>query len=426
MLKDRYGSDVTTQSQSARDAYVDGVDRLLAASDDVEGAFRAAIAADDGFAMARIGLARYFQLCGRGAEARAALAEARDRLGGVTAREAAQIDILGDMIEGRVAQAYGRVRAHVADHPRDVLLAQSCTSVFGLIGFSGQPGREAEQLAYTTVLAPQYGEDWWFLCQHAFAQMEAGQTGPAADNIERALALKPDSAHSAHVRAHLYYENGETEAGFDYIHGFWSEYPETAYLHCHMSWHVALWALARGEVAQMWSVFDRSVGPQRSAAPPLNVLTDSAALLYRAAAAGVEVAPERWRQVSDYAARMFPKPGLAFADVHAALAHAMSGQTERLETVIDGAKGPAAPVVSALAQSFRALAAQDPGQAVQLMTGVMSEHERIGGSRAQRDVLEIALVSALLGAGCVEEARRCLDLRRPHTAHDHAVAGLQH
>ncbi len=403
-----------------------GVDRFLAADDDVETPFREAIAADDQFAMAHIGLARIHQLCGRGAAARAALTDARERLKGVTDREATQVALMGEMIEGRAPQAYPRIRAYVAQNPTDVMLAQTCTSVFGLIGFSGQAGREAEQLAYTTMLAPHYGDDWWFLCQHAFAQMEAGQTGPAAANIERAIALNPTSAHSAHVRAHLYYETGESEAGLAYIQDFWASYPETAYMHCHISWHVALWALEQGHLDQMWQIFDTAVAPTRSPAPPLNVLTDSVALLFRAAAAGIAIPEARWQQVSDYAHRIFPQTGLAFADVHAALAHAMAGEAARLATVITDAKGAAGPVVRQLAQAFEALAGDEPDKAITQFSQVMAEHERIGGSRAQRDIIEISLASALLKSGKAEEARRTLAMRRPHIAQDHLVAGVTH
>jgi len=34
------------------------------------------------------------------------------------------------------------------------MVAQTSVGVFGLIVFGGQPGREAEQLAFTTTLAP--------------------------------------------------------------------------------------------------------------------------------------------------------------------------------------------------------------------------------------------------------------------------------
>ena len=86
--------------------------------------------------------------------------------------------------------------------------------------------------------------------------MEAGQPGPAEANIEHALNLRPDSAHSAHVRAHLHYETGETQAGLVYLEGFWKGYSETALMHCHISWHIAIWALAEGNIEQMWRVFD--------------------------------------------------------------------------------------------------------------------------------------------------------------------------
>ncbi|RBW61128.1 tetratricopeptide repeat protein [Ruegeria sp. A3M17] len=425
MLEDRYGSPLTTTSQTARDAYVEGIDRFLGAFDDVEEAYRSAMQTDDSFAMPHVGLARYLVTVGRGQDAKRQIALAKELSHGVSPREAAQIDIISDLIEGRAPQAYRRIRDHVADHPRDILLAQTCTSVFGLIGFSGQAGREAEQLAYTTMLKPHYGDDWWFLCQHAFAQMEAGQIGPAAENIERALELKPDSAHSAHVRAHLYYENGETDAGYAYLREFWQDYPFTAYLHCHLSWHVALWALESGDVAGMWKLFDDYVSPERPPAPPLNVLTDSVAIVHRAFLAGEQIPQERWQQLSDYAVQFFPTPGLAFADIHAALAHAMAGNRERLEATIDGAKGPAGPTVASVAGAFRALADGNADEAIEKFVSVMSEHERLGGSRAQRDIVEFSLAHALAISGQSNEARRILNMHRPHTSHDHAVATLE-
>ena len=58
MLQDRYGQSLSTTSTAARDAYIDGCDRLLSADAGTEAAFRAAIAADPDFAMAHVALAR--------------------------------------------------------------------------------------------------------------------------------------------------------------------------------------------------------------------------------------------------------------------------------------------------------------------------------------------------------------------------------
>ena len=71
MLKDRYGNELGTQSAAARDAYVRGVDSLMAATAGTDQAFAEAVAADDGFALGHISLARAKQLMGRGHEAKA-------------------------------------------------------------------------------------------------------------------------------------------------------------------------------------------------------------------------------------------------------------------------------------------------------------------------------------------------------------------
>jgi hypothetical protein len=55
----------------------------------------------------------------------------------------------------------------------------------------------------------------------------------------------------------------------------------------------------------------------------------------------------------------------------------------------------------------------------------MATHERIGGSRAQRDLIEYALVVCQLRQGRNEEARRLLQTRRPRTtARDVPIRGV--
>jgi tetratricopeptide (TPR) repeat protein len=312
----------------------------------------------------------------------------------------------------------------VAEHPRDALIAQTCTNIYGLIGFSGQPGREAELLAYTTSLAPHYGNDWWFLSQHAFSLGETGQTARAAAMIDQSLALNPRNAHAAHVRAHVYYETGETSAGLDFLDRWLGDYARTGLLHCHLCWHVALWALAQSDADLLWRMIDGSVAPGATLSPPLTVLTDSASILYRAELAGLPVPPERWKAVSDYAKRYFPKPGLGFADLHAALAHAMAGDGEALQAIIRDATGPAADLVRQFAEAYRAIADQKWAEASRHLIPAMVDHARIGGSRAQRDLLEYTLLATLLKQGRDVEARRLLELHRPVQAAAHPIRGI--
>ena len=411
-MQDRYGNTLGTGSAAARDAYVGGIDRMLAAAAGGEALLNQAIEADPSFALAHIALARSRQMWGDRAGVAAPLAAAL-ACDGLSPREASHINALALLMSGKVGEGYAAIRAHVIDYPRDALIAQTCTGVFSLIGFSGQPGREAELLAFTTQLAPHYGDDWWFTGQHAFSQMEAGQVGPAAATIERSIAGNPRNANASHIRSHLHYENGETAAGLDYLAEWMAGYEREGMLHCHLSWHVALWALEQGDVDRMWAVIDADVSPGRTVSPALNVLTDMASILYRAEMRGVSVPPERWRQVSAYAAQSFPKPGLAFADVHAALAHAMAGEGEALAKIVEAARGPAADMVRALAQAFGAIAARDWAGAEDHLWIALHDHARIGGSRAQRDLVECAMANVLLRQGRGVEAQRLLALRRP-------------
>ena len=414
MLTDQYGNGLTTTSQAARDAYVMGLELLLAGQAGVTAAFERATQEDAGFALGWAGLARAKQYEDAIPAARAAIARAVGLSGGATAREASHINVFHLLLSGQVPEAYAAVRAHAEEWPRDAMVAQTSTSVFGLIGFSGVAGREAETLAFVAGLLPHYGEDWWMISQYAFALCETGNLAKADSVIDHALSLKADSAHGAHVRSHVSYEMGQTDVGRAYLASFMDGYDPGGVLHTHLNWHEALWALEQGDIDMMWAKVDAAVAPASgSKSPAINVLTDTAAILHRATMAGVPVPQARWQSVSDYAQAKFPNTGTAFVDVHAALAHAMAGRREALERIISAPAGPAGDLVQAYARAFRAVAAENWAEAADLLTRSMIDLERMGGSRAQRDMIEQTLLTALVKQGKEREARDIAALRRP-------------
>ena len=204
MLTDRYGTPVPTSSAAARDAYVDGVDLLFSGNAGPVAAFDRAIAADPGFAFAHMGRARALQLRGDMPPARASMEAAKSLASGLSTRQASHIAYYDLVLSGQGEAAITAAREHLKTWPRDAMVLSPCTSVFGLIGFSGRSGREAEQVALMDGLASDYGDDWWFTCQHAFALDEAGQRDAARPLIERAMEQNPRNAHGAHIRAHVY------------------------------------------------------------------------------------------------------------------------------------------------------------------------------------------------------------------------------
>lgn len=424
-LSDHYGNPLSTASDAARTAYDRGVAHFLAATWGATDAFETAIAADPRFALAHVGLARARMMAGDMAGAKAAQAAAEALSGEVTDREAAHIAAVSALVSGDAGLARARVRAHALDFPRDVMVVQMCCNAFGLIGFSGETGREAELLAYTTSLMPQYEGDWWMMSMQALALCETGQLGRALDLMERSLELNNTNANGSHFKGHTLYEAGQTEAGLDYLQEWIKDYDRRGALHGHLSWHIALWALHRGDAERMWAVVDAGVGPETGHSLPINVLTDTAAICARAELAGHEVAPERWAALSDYAAQYFPASGQSFADMHAALAHAMAGEGTRLARLTAGAQGFAGDLVPPVARAWDAMARQDWAGAVTELTPVMAQTERIGGSRAQRDLLELAYVNALMRMGQGAEARRVLAARRPVLAEAPPLAALR-
>ena len=424
ILTDSFGNPLGTTSQLAQEAYVDALEAYLDARDGIVPALDRAIDADPEFALAYTLKARTAQVYGQMTEAKALSAQAVQRTSGLPEQVASHIGIFDDLIHSRVGQGYDRARAHLVEHPRDTVVAGTCLGVFSLIGFSGREGREAEHLSLVEQLAPAYGDDPWFQSQLAFAQMETGHLSEAAVSIEKGIKGRPRSANTSHIRSHLYYEMGETEAGRDYLQDWMKSYSADGLMHCHNSWHVALWSLSLGDVDHMWQVVREALDPDVSTSPALNILTDLASLYWRAEMAGETVPDDAWQRLSDYAITAFPNPALGFADVHAALAHAMAGHDEPLKKIAEGPKGPVADLVAPCAEAFRAIAKQDWARAEAELIPVMVAHERLGGSRAQRDIIDLTLLHTQIRQGRADEARRLLAIRRPRIDSDRILAGL--
>jgi hypothetical protein len=424
MLEDRYGNALTTNSTAARDAYVTGMDRLLSADAGIGAAFEQAVAADEGFALAHLGLARTLQVQGRGSEIKAPLERGLALVMGTTSREQSHIAIFEQILTGRGGAAIPAILAHLKAWPRDAMVAP-ITGVFGLIGFSGKAGREAERLAVLEPFASAYGDDWWFRMVLAFAEIELHEYDRGLRNIETSLRGFGRNAHAAHIRAHLFYELGEREAGLAYLDDWNRDYSTEGQLHCHISWHRALWSLETGWRERAWEIYRTCLKPDAAWGPPLNVLTDCASFLIRAEMAGEAVDRTLWNEIAEYAARWFPSSGIIFADVHAALAFAMAGNRVALHRVIENRQAPAADILLPIARGFDAFARGKWAKVAEEIGPVLETHERVGGSRAQRDLLEYTVTCALLRNGQRDEALRLISRRRPANGKGgHPLAGL--
>lgn len=407
---DRYGNPLTTRSEEAFDAYCVGVELFLAAQPGGIEALTLACELDREFAVAHADLARALQISAQPAAAKASMMRAQALLPGLTGAEREQershVLVMQDLLGGKGGDAFERIKAHIQTWPRDVLVVQPCCGVFGLIGFSGRVGREQENADFMAALQGHYEGDWWFDSQYAFALCETGELAAAEALNERAFDANPNNANAVHHRAHIHYESGEFTAGRDALTQWRSSYDKEAILHCHLAWHDALWSMSAGDYETAWATLRADILPEVASAPPINVMTDLVSLLLRAELAGKSVDMALWQIASDFALASFPRPGLSFADAHAAITYATTSQLEPLEVLRSSPRGAAGDMVEQVAHAFVAFRQQDWSTFTHLLAPVMTTHERLGGSRAQRDLLELSYHFGLAQQGKTSSSPR--------------------
>ena len=74
---------------------------------------------------------------------------------------------------------------------------------------------------------------------------------------------------------------------------------------------------------------------------------------------------------------------------------------------------PSGSYLPVLLRSFVAFERGDFSTAIEVLAPLAGESERIGGSRAQHDLIEFTLLKAYLEVDRLEEARHLLSARRP-------------
>ena len=105
--------------------------------------------------------------------------------------------------------------------------------------------------------------------------------------------------------------------------------------------------------------------------------------------------------------------------MHIALAQAVAGdgaaieaRIRQMEDLLRDGRYATGPVVPALARAFAAFQRQDFTAAIEAIEPIMDQRYRVGGSRAQVDVMEFTLLRAYTASGRFDDVRRMLGERR--------------
>jgi tetratricopeptide (TPR) repeat protein len=415
----RYDLPVSTTSAAARDAYVEGCELALTMYPGAVECFDRALAIDPGLALAHAGKAQILAREGKAEPARAALTAAQNAAAGISARETGHIRFFDLAFSGQTDAAIEALYAHVEQWPRDALMIAAAANPNGLIGSSGRIGQKRQVAALLDRLAPHYGDDYWFLSYHAIALGEDGRVAEARPKIERSFRLNPRNAHCAHGMAHVCYEGADADGGRDFLASWLATYPREGAFHGHLSWHLALFELGAGHWEAAQRLYRDAIAPDRHPGGPQQKVWDGVAYLWRSELAGNARDERGWRTLYDYAASALPRPGAGLADLHVMLAHAVmrddaarQARSRQIEGMAREGRYPSGSYVPELARGFVAFERGDYDEAIAALAPLVQQSERIGGSRAQHDLIELTLLKAYLDAGRLEEARQMLGTRR--------------
>ena len=433
---DSHGLSISTASGAAATLYREGVALMLSGWPGAVEALDAAIAADPDFALAHAARARLHAIWSQPAEARARIAIARDKMTpALTEREASHVAVLTLALNDRSQEALAAALAHAERWPRDVVILSLPLGAFGLFAFSGMADHNQAKADLCERHAAAFpDDDWWFLTCRGWSLAENGEVVRGRAMLERAIELHRKNANTAHALAHAMFESGGNDEAEALITGWLPDYPRSGILHGHIAWHAALAALERGDADTALALYAGKVRHSVSQGTPINIVSDAASLLWRLHAYGHGVPDGLWQDAADYARRAFPEPGHGFVDPHMALLEAatddraaLDRRIAALETMVAEGTLGAGGIVPAIGRAALAFADEDYAACVRLLEPMQADFARIGGSNAQREVIEDMLLVALMRGGETAKARALLDRRlhrRPSPRDARWLAGL--
>ena len=205
-----------------------------------------------------------------------------------------------------------------------------------------------------------------------------------------------------------------------FLSSWLATYPRDGFFYGHLSWHLSLCEIQAGNWEEARRTYRDAIALDRHSGGPQLKISDGAAFLWRAELAGHPRDPAAWRGLYDYATSALPRPANGLADLHIILAQAVMGddvaldaRARQMQELAREGRYPSDSYLPALARGFASFAREDFSAAIAALAPLAGQNERIGGSRAQHDLIEFTLLRAYIEANRLQEAKSLLDVRRP-------------
>ena len=406
MFRDAQGHDLSGATAEAIDPFNRAVRAFTLVYGDAAGLYDVAREAAPDCVMAHLGKAWPLALANDSiliTTARSLLETARDLP--MNERERAHFTALSHAVKGDRASAVLILDRHLMRHPLDLVAHMAALQMDGHLGrFHLASHRSARALPHWSKAQESYGI---MLSFYGFGLEEAGDYARAEDTARAAAELEPFGYWPHHCVTHVMEMTGRPKDGLDWMQTrepFWSTKDNTNRVH--IWWHKALFHVELGEYDAALDIYD---GPILAAMRPASMsICNASALLWRLETLGCK-AGDRWHSLAERWPGHADGRLCVFPDIHAAMAELRAGHdsalAQRLNAMRETAAGDSelAPIYREVGLPVvRALAAFHDGayaDAVEHLLPARFDLWKMGGSHAQRDVIDWTLTEAAVRAG---------------------------
>ncbi len=413
---DRWGSPVFGERQLAVDLLDEAVEQLVSLSGDPAAFAQEASARDPQLVLARV-LQAYLALYAGSASgvqrARALVGDLEPRSLGAGEREVLHVLAVQSWADGEWERAASFLERALLHESRDLLALKVAQDLSFFIGNQRELRDVVERVfASWPRDRPGYG----FVCgMYAFGLEENGQYEAAEEQARRALDANPRDVWAVHAQAHVFEMRGAQRQGVAFLDRTAQDW-SSSYFATHNWWHRALYHLELRETHEALALYDGPIRGTRS--NEWLDLDDAASLLWRLHLFGVDVG-DRARTLFEDVEVLLGEPVAVFNDWHAVMSAGLAGADEvceRLILVNRGAhEGTNRRAIDAaglqLLEGFAAFASGDDDRALRRLVDLQLKAHVVGGSHAQRDVIELTLMAAAARSGNVPLAEALLATR---------------
>lgn len=406
-LFDGFGAPVSHHNQGDVDVYSEAATLMLGYAPDPAGMISEMLKSAPDFIMGHCFLAGIHLAASdkrRQADLRAQYEVLKPLMPQANTRERGHFRAIELWLDGALYAASQVYADILLDCPRDLSALQFGHQIDFLLGqASSNRDRPARVAGHWSGSDPAYS---FVLGMQAFGLEEAGHYPQAEDMALRCVALNPKDTWGIHALAHCYEMQGKTAQGIAFMRDCEDRWGGDNYMSVHNRWHLLLYHLEQCDFDLALGEHDRFV--QVTSRSEMMDAHDSAAMLWRLGICGVDVG-DRWQVVADHYAKFIDQAYLPFNDMHAMMAFVATGRDTQAEALIEALEHAARgdtlgamilniaglPIVRAM----RAFGQGDHELSKTLLSGVRHSAHLVGGSVAQRDVLNLTLLGSAARSG---------------------------